>query len=51
MNLSTFDYIEANITDFKYEIEEGIEILGFLWNDNLFIDQIAPLKRIEQKVM
>ena len=51
MNLSTFDYMEANITDFKYKIEEGIEILGFLWNDNLFIDQIAPLNKIEQKVM
>ncbi len=46
MNLSTYDYIEQSLDDFKYDIEEGFEILGFYWNDNLFIDQIPPFKKI-----
>ena len=48
MNLSTFDYEELSLNDFKYKIEEGLEIAGFYWNDELFIDQIPPLKKIEQ---
>lgn len=49
MNLSTFDYIELNLSDFNYEIYEGLEVSGFYWNDVLFLDRLAPVKPIEQK--
>lgn len=51
MNLSTYDYVEKNISDFKYEIEEGFEIFGFYWNDILYIDQISPKKSSEHDVV
>ncbi len=51
MNLSTYDYIEKNLTEFKYEIAEGSEIFGFYWNDNLYIDQISPKKLSDNNVI
>ena len=51
MNLSTFDYIELNLSDLNYEIYEGMEILGFYWNDMFCIDQLPPVQKIEQKTL
>lgn len=51
MNLSTFDYIELNISDLNYEVYEGLEVLGFYWNDTFYIDQLSPVQKFEQKTL
>ena len=51
MNLSTYDYTEKNLSDFKYEIQEGQDVFGFYWNDNLYIDQISPKKLSEHNAV
>ena len=51
MNLSTFDYIEISRNDFNYEIDENFDLFGFYWNDNLFMDQIAPFSKKRNQTM
>ncbi|MFW9930843.1 MAG: NMD3-related protein [Candidatus Thorarchaeota archaeon] len=51
MNLSTYDYIELNLSDLNYEIYEGMEILGFYWNDIFYVDQLPPVQKFEQKTL
>ena len=40
MNLESFEVIELDKINFKFEINEGQEIFGFNWDSITFIDQI-----------
>jgi NMD protein affecting ribosome stability and mRNA decay len=51
MNLSTYEYFELPKSDFKYPIKEGFEVLGFTWNDFIFIDQINPKDKIVNQIV
>lgn len=51
MNLSTFEYLEISVDTVSYSIEEGFELFGFMWNDQVYIDQISPIKKIEQNLL